>query len=72
MLTFLNLLKKIDRHDSEFYCPTTIKDKIQLFPFLSIMEKTANILKPNKGIIPPLLKVFEMLELCLIYDKDKL
>ena len=52
--------KKIDRHDSEFYCPTTIKDKIQLFPFLSIMEKTANILKPKKGLITSLLKLFSV------------
>ena len=36
------------------------------------MEQTANILNPNKRIIPSLLKVFEMLELRLIYDKYKL
>ena len=36
------------------------------------MEHTANILKPNKGIIPSLLKLFEMFELRLIDYKYKL
>ena len=35
------------------------------------MEHTANILKPNKGLIPSLLKLFDMFELHLIYDIDK-
>ena len=32
------------------------------------MEHTKNIIKPNKGLIPSLLKVFSMFELCLIDD----
>ena len=36
------------------------------------MENTANILKPYKGIITSLLKVFEMFEFWLIYDKDEM
>ena len=36
------------------------------------MEQNANIINPNKGIIPSLLKVFEMFELRLIGDNDKL
>ena len=36
------------------------------------MEHTANIIKPNKGIIPSLLKAFAMCELRLIDDKEKL
>ena len=36
------------------------------------MEHTANILKPNKAMIPSLLNLFAMFELCLIDDKDKL
>ena len=36
------------------------------------MEYTANIIKPNKGIIYLLLKVFAMFEVSLIDDKDKL
>ena len=41
--------KEIDRHDSDFYWPITIKDTIRWFPFLIIMEHTGNILKPKKG-----------------------
>ena len=44
------------------------KDTIQWFPFLTIMEHTANIIKPNRGIIKSLLKSFAMFELCLIGD----
>ena len=61
--------KEIDCHDSNLYWPTTIKDKIQWFPFITIMEHTANILNPNKGLIPSLLRVFVMFELRLIDDK---
>ena len=63
--------KEIDCHDSDLYWPTSIKDKIQWFPFITIMEYTANILNPNKGLIPSLLKVFSMSELSLIDDGDK-
>ena len=73
MITCLNLPKKeIDFHDSNLYGPTKIKDTVQWFPFITIMEHTANILKPNKGIITSLLKVFSMFELHLINNKDKL
>ena len=73
MLTCLNLLKnKIDCPDSNLYRPTKIKDSIQWFPFLAIMEHTANIIKPKQGLIISLLKVFAMFELRLIYDRDKL
>ena len=72
MLTYLNLLiKKIDSHDSDLYWPTSTKDTIQWFRFLIITDHTANILNPNKGIIPSLLKVFAIFELRLIDDRDK-
>ena len=35
------------------------------------MEHAENILKPNKGLIPLLLKVFAMFELRLIGDRNK-
>ena len=35
------------------------------------MEHTANIIKPNKGMISSLLKVFEIIEFRLIDNKDK-
>ena len=59
-------------HDSDLYWPIAIKDTIKWFPFLSIMEHTANLMKTNKGIIPSLLKAFSMFELRLIGDKEKL
>ena len=63
--------KEIDRHDSDLYWPTTIEDTIKYFPFITIMEHTANILNLNKGIITSLLKVFAMFELLLVDDRDK-
>ena len=53
--------KQIDIHDSNLYWPTSIKDIIQWFPFIAIMEQTANILNPNKGLIPSLLRFFHVL-----------
>ena len=47
--------KEIYYHDSDLYWPTTIKDQIQWFPFITIMEHTENIMNPNKGIIPSIL-----------------
>ena len=35
------------------------------------MEHTANILKPNKGLINSLLKLFAMFDFRLIDDRDK-
>ena len=62
----------INHHDSDLFCSTSIKDKMEWFPFLTIMEHTANIMNPNKGIITSLLKSFAMFELRLIVDKYKL
>ena len=52
------------------YWPTSIKDTIKWFPFLTITENTANILNPNKGLIPSLLNVFPMIWLFLFDDKE--
>ena len=71
MLTCINLLKKeINCHDIGLYWPTSIKDTIQWFPFLDIMEHTANIMKTKNGLISSLLKVFAMFELRLLSDKE--
>ena len=64
--------RKNNCHDSNLYWPTSIKDTIRWFPFLSIMEHTDNLIKSNKGISPSLLRFFAMFELRLIGDKDKL
>ena len=44
--------KEIDHHDRNMYWPNKIKDTIQWFPFITIMEHTTNILKPKQGLIP--------------------
>ena len=58
--------KEIDRHDSNLYWLTSMKDKIQWYPFLTVMKHTANILNPNKGLITLLLKVFAIFQLRLL------
>ena len=73
MRTCKKLLKKNkNRHDSDLYWPTPIKDTIQWFPFPAIMKHTANIINPDKGIISSSLKASAMFELWLIVDKEKL
>ena len=44
--------------DSGEHWPTSIKETIKWFPFLTIMEHTANKMKNNNGLISSLLKVF--------------
>ena len=61
--------KETDRHDSYLYWPTSIKDTMQWFLFLTIMEHTANILNPDKGLIHSLLKLFAMFQLNVIDEK---
>ena len=48
-----------------------MKYKIEWFPFITIMEHTANILNPNKGLITLLLNIFAMFDLSLNDDRDK-
>ena len=67
----LSAKKEIDRHDSDLYWPTTKKYIIQWFLFITMMEHTANIIKPNKGLINSLLRAFSMFELRLIDNRDK-
>ena len=52
------------------YWPNSIKDTIQWFPFITVVEHTANILKPNKGLITSLLTVFSMFQLRLFDNKE--
>ena len=50
------------------YWPNPIKDIIKWFIFSSIIDHTANILEPNKALIPSLLRVFAMFQLYIFYD----
>ena len=63
--------KESDHHDGDFYWPTSIKDTIKWFTFLTIMEHTANIIKPNKWIIHSLIKLLNLFGLRLINGIEK-
>ena len=63
---------KFNCHNSEDLWSTSIKYKIQWFPFLTIMEHTAKFIEKNNGLISSLLKEFYMFELRLNYGKEKL
>ena len=56
---------KFNRVDSDEHWPKPIKDKIQWFPFLTIMEHTENKAKENNGPISSLLKMFAMFKIRL-------
>ena len=62
--------RKIDCHDSNSYWTTSIKYTIQWFPFITIMEHTANIINPNKLLITSLLMALITFQLSLFYDKE--
>ena len=61
---------KFNRVDGDEHWPTSIKKKIQWFPFLTIMEHTANKMKENNGLISSLLNMFSMFEIRLIYGDE--
>ena len=47
----------------------SIKVTIQWFPFLAIMEHTANMMENNIGLISSLLKLLAMFEIRLCYKE---
>ena len=50
--------KKFNHVDNQKHWPASIKETIQWFPFLTIMEHTANKMQYYKGLISLLLKMF--------------
>ena len=63
--------KKFNRVDSDEHWPTSIKNKMQWFPFPNIMEHTENKMEENNGLISSLLNMFAMFEIRLSYgDKE--
>ena len=62
---------KIHRSDSDDHWPTSIKETIQWFPFLTIMVHTAKNWK-NNGLVSSLLRMFAMFWIRLTYEDKKL
>ena len=50
--------RKFNRVDSDDQWPTSIKNTIQWFNFLTIMEHTENKMQENKEVISSLIKMF--------------
>ena len=63
---------KLYRNYSDKFWPTSIKDKMKWFPFITILEHTGNIIRKSNGLISSLLKVFSMFELILLSAEKKL
>ena len=66
-LYILSEKNKFNHHDSDNYCPTSIKETIKWFPFLTTMKHNKNNLDTNYGLISSLLTVFSMFEIRLSY-----
>ena len=58
---------KFNSVDSDEHWPTSVKMKIQWFPFPDIIEHTANKMKENNGLVSSLLKMFAKFEIRLSY-----
>ena len=54
---------KFNRVDNHKNWPKSIKETIQWFPFLTIIEHTSNKMQDDKGLISSLLKMFLMFEI---------
>ena len=64
--------KKFNRIDSDKHWPKSIKNKIQWFHFLTIMEHTANKMQEDTGLISSLLKMFSVFEIRLSFGDEYL
>ena len=64
--------KKIIRIDNHKHWPASIKETIQWFPFLTIIEHTANKIQDDKRLISSLLMMFSMFEIRLSYGDKHL
>ena len=62
---------KSDRVDGDEHWPKSIKKKIRWFPFITIMEHTANKTKENNGLISSLLNMFAMFQIRLSYGDEE-
>ena len=63
--------KKFNHVGNHKHRPASMKNKMQWFPFPTIMEHTANEMQYDKGLISSLLKMFSMIKICLSFvDED--
>ena len=62
--------KEIDRHDNMNYWKIIIKEIINWFPFLNIMEYTSDRIETGIILLPPLLNFFSMFPMRFWYDKE--
>ena len=58
--------------DCDEYLPTSIKETIKWFSFLTILEYTAKITEKNNVLISSYLKMFAVFEIRLSYGDEKL
>ena len=59
--------KETNRRDSRLYWTISIKETIQWFIFLPILEHTESNTKTDISLLPSLLKVFAIFQMCLLY-----
>ena len=64
--------RKFNCVDNQKHWPASMKDKIQWFTFITIMEHTANKMQEDNGIISSLLKMFSMFEIILSFGDEDL
>ena len=52
------------------YWPTSIKEFINWFTFMNIMEYTTDRIDNEITLLPPLMKMFSIFQMRFWYDKD--
>ena len=60
--------KKFNHVDNQKHWPSSIKNTMQWFPFLTMMEHTSNKMQEYKGLISSLLEMFSMSEIRLSFE----
>ena len=62
--------KEMDHHDSQSYWKTRIIECIHRFTFLNTTEHNADNIETKTQLLPLLLKVFTIFNMCLCYDNE--
>ena len=63
---------KLNSVDNHKHWPASIKETMQWFPFLAIIEHTTNKMQDDKGLILSLLKMFSMFKIRLSFGNEDL
>ena len=53
------------------YCPTSIREVINWFPFMDTMGYTADMIENDITLLPSMMKIFSMFQMSFKYEDER-